>query len=77
MCGIAIVLDVLPLAAAGLGIYNEPTKSDLFMLSIDLMVIIAFNVIVTICFIARDKDDEYFSDPNKKYHLEESHNPTD
>lgn len=77
MCILALCLDILPLAAACLGIYKEPTGSDLFMLCIDLLIVLTFNVIITICFVASNKPDEYYTDPFKKYHLEDGHHPTD
>ena len=40
------------------------------MLSIDLLILVTFNLLLTICFVASDKDDDYYRDPTKKYHLE-------
>ena len=54
---ISILLDLLPIVACSIAIYNEPTGSILFMLSVDLLLIIALNVIVTIWFVACSKED--------------------
>ena len=53
----SLLLDLIPIAACGIAIYNETARSNVFMLSIDLLIIIAFNVIVTIWFVACSKPD--------------------
>lgn len=60
LCIVSIILDILPLAACSLAIYNEQAKTNLYMLGVDLLLIIIFNVIVTIWFVGCKKDDSYY-----------------
>lgn len=73
LCIVSIILDILPLVACSLAIYNEQAKTNLYMLGVDLLLIIVLNVIVTIWFVGCKKDDSYYEDEIKKYHLEEGH----
>lgn len=73
LCVATIVLDVLPIAACSMAIYNEQPKTNLFMLAVDLLIIVALNVIFTLWFVGCSKADEYYDDDIKKYHLEDAH----
>lgn len=47
----------------------------MFMLSLDLLMIIAVNIAISIWFVSSTKPEDYFEDDLKKYHIEE-HNVT-
>ena len=77
LCLISLVLDLLSVVACGLGLIYSQKMSNTFMLSLDLMIVIAVNMAMTIWFVAVRKPDEYFEDTVKKYHIEEGHTRTD
>ena len=66
VCGISIFNTILIAGAVGTLIYNEDPLTNIFMLSIDLLIIIILNVIFTIWMMAKSKPDEYFEE-KKKY----------
>jgi ABC-type transport system involved in multi-copper enzyme maturation permease subunit len=69
LCIVCLFLDVLSLAACGLGIFNSQKLSNTFMLSIDLLIVIIINFAITIWFVAGSKPEEYYDDFVKKYHI--------
>ena len=69
MCIATIFTEILPLAAAGILMYNAETLTDLFMLGIDLLILVILSLIFTIWIVAVDKPDDYF-EGQKKYNLE-------
>lgn len=73
LCIVSIFLDVLPIAACSMGIYQEQSRTNLFMLAVDLLLVIVLNVIVTIWFVGCSKGDDYYDHDVKKYHLEDTH----
>jgi hypothetical protein len=76
LCVASLLLDLIPLVGCAIAIHNEPARSSLFMLSIDLILIIGFNIVVTIWFVACAKPEEYYETDIKKYHLEDNHHTT-
>ena len=68
VCISSIFVSILPLIAAGLLIYNEYPLTDLFMLSIDLLLIIILDLIFSIWMVSMQKPDDYF-ESTKKYNL--------
>ena len=56
LCIISLFLDIIPITACAIAIYNEQKQSNIFMLSIDLLIVIALNIIVTIWFVACSKN---------------------
>ena len=48
----SLLLDIIPLSACAIAIHNEPPRSNLFMLSVDLLIILALNLFISIWFIA-------------------------
>jgi len=60
LCITSLILDILPIAACAIAIYNEVAGNNLFMLSIDLLIVIALNIIITIWFVACSKPEEYY-----------------
>jgi hypothetical protein len=63
---LSIMLTILPVAAAAILISNESALSDLFMISIDFIIIAIVNVICSIWMIAKAKPEDYFQN-TKKY----------
>lgn len=51
----SVMLDMLPLAAAGLLVYREYPGTNLFMLGLDLMIVIVLVVVVTVWMVAVPK----------------------
>ena len=66
----SLILEIIPLSACVLGVMKEQGLSNLFMLSLDLLLVIVLNILVTIWFVACGKPEEYFDTDIKKYHIE-------
>ena len=77
LCLGSLVIDLLSVVACGLGLIYSQKLSNSFMLSLDLIIVIAVNIAMTIWFVAVKKPDEYFEDTVKKYHAEEGHTRTE
>jgi len=60
LCVASIIADIFPVTACGLGLYNVKQFSTLYMLCLDLMIIIAINIAITIWFVSSKKPDNYF-----------------
>jgi hypothetical protein len=60
LCLVSLCLDLLSVVACGLGLINSQKLSNTFMLSLDLIIVIAVNMALTIWFVAAKKPDEYF-----------------
>lgn len=77
LCIFSLVMDVVSLTASGLGLTNAQKLSNTFMLSIDLIMVVVVNMVLTIWFVAGTKPEEYYEDI-KKYQIEDNtHNTTD
>jgi len=61
LCIGTLVLDGIPLAAAVILIYKETAGTDLFMLGVDLLVVLAIMLVITIWMIAVPKADDFYS----------------
>lgn len=66
----SVMLDMLPLAAAGLLVYREYPGTNLFMLGLDLMIVIVLVVVVTVWMVAVPKSQEYYASDIKKFNTE-------
>lgn len=55
LCIFSLFLDVVSLAASGLGLTNAQKLSNTFMLSIDLIIVVVVNIVLTIWFVAGSK----------------------
>lgn len=55
MCISSIFVSILPISSAGILIYNAHPLTDLFMLGIDLLIIIVFEIVFTIWMVSVDK----------------------
>jgi hypothetical protein len=60
LCIVCVIFDLLPIIACGLVLYTQQKWTPLFMLCLDLLMIIIVNIIITICFVASQKPDEYY-----------------
>jgi hypothetical protein len=60
MCIGSLLFELIPLIAAGILIYNEAPLTNLFMMGLDLMIVVLFNVFATIWIVSVDKNDDYF-----------------
>lgn len=60
LCMGSVILSIFPIIAAGVGLSKSQKLSSLFMLSMDLMIIIIFNILITFWFIMSKKEDSYF-----------------
>lgn len=60
---------MIPLTAAVFLIYKESVGTNLFMLGIDLVVILAINVAVSIWMVAVPKPEEYYATDIKKTNI--------
>jgi hypothetical protein len=57
LCNASALLDLITVIACGLLLYTQTILSTLFMLGLDLLLVVIFNIIVTIWFIASNKPD--------------------
>lgn len=60
LCFAAMLFDILPIIACGMGVLNQNPLSTPYMLSIDILIIIILNIVFTIWMIASKKPDHYF-----------------
>lgn len=73
LCVASVISDIFLIAACGLGLYREQRGSNIFMLCLDLMIVIAINIAITVWFTSTNKPDEYFGQ-TKKYEIDEANN---
>lgn len=71
LCLASLLLDLLPLVACGVALYNEQSATILFMFALDLLILLALNLGLTLWFVTCAKDDAYYGDGVKKYHIED------
>jgi hypothetical protein len=55
LCIISMFLDIIVLVACGIGLLNAKNLSNTFMLSIDLLILILVNYVITISFVSISK----------------------
>lgn len=55
LCIFSLFMDVVSLTASGLGLTNAQKLSNTFMLSIDLIMVVVVNIVLTIWFVAGTK----------------------
>jgi len=67
-----VLLDMLPLSAAGLLVYKEYPSTNLFMLGIDLMIVIVLIVVITVWMVAVPKSEDYYASDVKKFNMEDN-----
>lgn len=72
MCIASVFTSGFALGAAGLMLKNQYPLTDLFMLGIDIIIIEAILIMLSIWMVATNKDDSYFENDTKKYHLQEN-----
>jgi len=60
LCFIGMLLDILPIVACVMGVSNQNPLSNAYMLSIDILIIIILNIVLTIWMLAVKKPDQYF-----------------
>ena len=65
----SIILDILPLVSAIYLIYKEQVLTDLFMLGVDLLIILALNMMVSIWVVAVPKSEDYYDTDLKKHNI--------
>ena len=68
----SVILSIFPIIAAGVGLSKSQKLTPLFMLSMDLMIIIIFNILITFWFIMSKKEDSYFENEQKKEYTSEN-----
>lgn len=69
LCLAGMFLEIVLLAACGLGLSNSQKLSTTYMLSVDLTIVVVVNWATTIWFVAVSKPDSYFEDAIKKYNI--------
>jgi hypothetical protein len=57
LCLTSICLDLMSVVACGLGLLKSQKLTNTFMLSLDLIIVIAINMAITIWFVAAKKPD--------------------
>jgi hypothetical protein len=72
LCLGSVILSIFPVIAAGIGLTKMQKLSTIFMLSLDLIIIVIFNILITFWFILSKKDDSYFEDEQKKEYTSEN-----
>ena len=55
LCIASSFFDILIFVACGIGIYNAQNLSAIFMLSIDLLILVILNILITICLVVSSK----------------------
>ena len=65
LCICTTFFDILTFVACGVGIYQAPNLTPIFMLSLDLLIIIIINILVTVCFVVSSKPDDYYQSEQK------------
>lgn len=77
LCFLSSVFDVISMSACGIGILNSIKLSNVFMLSVDLLIVNIVNLFLVILFMVSRKPEQYFEEVEKKHYMEENiHNPT-
>ena len=57
LCISSAFFDILLFVASGIGIYQAQTLSSIFMLSVDLLILVIINILITVCFVVSSKPD--------------------
>jgi hypothetical protein len=60
LCFVGMLFDILPIVACVMGVSNQNPLSNAYMLSIDILIIIILNLVLTIWMLAVKKPDQYF-----------------
>jgi hypothetical protein len=66
LCLGSVVMSIFPIIAAGIGLSKQQKLSNIFMLSLDLMIVVIFNILITFWFVMSKKNDSYFDNDLKK-----------
>lgn len=65
LCIGTAIIDLLTLIACSLELHTQTLGNILWMLSLDLLIVVIFNIMVTIWFVVSTKPDEYYKDKAK------------
>lgn len=62
-------LSGFSLGAAGIILENEYPLTDIFMLGVDILIIEVILILFSVWMVAVDKENKYYENDIKKYHL--------
>ena len=65
LCICTTFFDILVFVACGIGIYQAQALSAIFMLSLDLLILVILNILITVWFVVSSKPDSYFKSETK------------